>query len=440
MTDSVWNNNVIMPSFPAMEHDLKTDVLIVGGGMAGILCAHMLAMQGVDYTLIEGKRICSGITRDTTAKITSQHGLIYHKLLRMHGPEIARKYWEANEAAIETYRKLAKSIDCDFQQMDHYIYSRENSELLEAEKRALDQLGIPYDFLAETELPFPVKGAIRFRNQAQFHPLKFAAELAKGLDIYEHTPVREFQGNRVLTDYGTITASKIMITTHFPLINKHGGYFLKLYQQRSYVLALENAQLMEGMYLDAEENGLSFRPYGNYLLLGGGGHRTGKAGGGWGTLREFAETYYPNAREIFHWATQDCMTLDHMPYIGRYGRRTTNLFVATGFNKWGMTSAMVAAILLRDLVQEKENDYEAVFSPQRSIWHKQLFYNAWESTVNLLTPTKPRCPHLGCALKWNRQEHSWDCPCHGSRFSENGKLINNPATGDLERKIGSPNE
>ena len=434
MTEAIWNNNVLMPVFPALEHDLKTDVLIVGGGMSGILCAHMLAMRGIDYTLIEADRICSGVTSNTTAKITSQHGLIYDKLLRLHSPEIARKYWQANEAAIEDYRELAKTVDCDFATTDHYIYSKDNSDVLQAEKTALDSLGIPADFAKHTKLPFPVKGAICFRNQGQFHPLKFAAELTRGLHIYENTPLREFKGNTAFTDRGRITASKIIIATHFPLLNKHGGYFLKLYQQRSYVLALKNAQQVDGMYLDAEQGGLSFRNYGDLLLIGGGGHRTGKRGGGWNRLEAFAKQHYPTSREVYRWATQDCITLDQIPYIGRYSERTPNLFVATGFNKWGMTNSMVAAKLLCDLVQDKDNPYETLFSPQRSIWHKQLLCNAWESAVNLLTPTKPRCPHLGCALKWNSQEHSWDCPCHGSRFDETGKLLDNPATGDLNKK------
>lgn len=434
MTNSVWETDMTMPEVPRLSHNLKTDVLIIGGGMAGLLCAYMLHQKGVDCALIEADKICNGVTRNTTAKLTSQHGLIYNKLLRMHGPEVARKYWQANEAAIGAYRELAKSIDCDFKQADNYIYSKDNLQKLEAEKEALDKLGIPADLIKETQLPFPVKGAVRFRNQAQFHPLKFAAALAKDLHIYENTPVREFQGNRVITDYGTITAGKIIITTHFPLLNKHGGYFLKLYQQRSYVLALENAGQMDGMYLDAEENGLSFRSHGEQLLLGGGGHRTGKEGQGWVALREFARTHYPEAKETGRWATQDCMTLDGIPYIGRYGRNTPNLFVATGFNKWGMTSSMVAAMLLSDLVQGRENGYAFVFSPQRRILRKQLFCNIWESTANLLTLRRPRCPHLGCALQWNPQERSWDCPCHGSRFDENGKVLDNPATADLNRK------
>lgn len=434
MINSVWETDFSMPQFPSLDHDCSTDVLIVGGGMAGILCAYLLRQKGVDCILIEADRICGGVTRNTTAKITSQHGFIYDKLLWSQGYELTRKYWEANEAAIDAICELAKSVECDFTHEDHYVYAKDDFWELEAEKTALDSLGIPAQLVYDLSVPFSVEGAIRFSNQAQFHPLKFAAALSRDLPIYEHTPAREFIDNTVTTDYGTIHASKIIIATHFPLINKHGGYFLKLYQQRSYVLALENAQKLDGMYLDAASNGLSFRKFGDLLLLGGGGHRTGKKSGGWTELEAFTRKHYPDAREVCRWATQDCMSLDGIPYIGHYGWRTPNLFVATGFNKWGMTSSMVAAMILSDLVQGKVNPYGPVFQPQRSSLRKQLFCNLAESTVHLLTPAKPRCPHMGCALQWNRQERSWDCPCHGSRFREDGKLLDNPATGNLKQK------
>ena len=226
------------------------------------------------------------------------------------------------------------------------------------------------------------------------------------------------------------TAEKIIVATHFPLLNKHGGYFMKLYQDRSYVLALKNAPVMDGMYRDADQKGLSFRSWRDLLLLGGGSHRTGKEGGGWRELEAFARRHYPTAQVEARWATQDCMSLDGVPYIGQYSKTTPNLYVATGFNKWGMTSAMAAATILTDLVQGKDNPYAEVFAPSRRSLRPQLFVNAAEATLNLLTPTAPRCPHMGCALKYNRAERSWDCPCHGSRFQEDGRLIDNPATDD----------
>ena len=434
MHNSIWTNHVPMPRFPHLEHDLKTDILIIGGGLSGILCAHRLARSGVDYALIEADRICHGVSRNTTAKITSQHGLIYGKLIKEFGMEAARKYWEVNEAAIREYRELASTVECDLETKDNYIYAVDSTIELDKEMAALERLGIPGQFVHKVPLPLTTAGAIRFRDQAQFNPFKLISGIEKGLHIYEKTAAKAFEGNTVLTDRGKITASKIIVATHFPILSKHGSYFLKVYQQRSYVLALENGPQLDGMYLDAAENGLSFRNYGDLLLIGGGGHRTGKKGGGWAELEAFSVRNIPGSKEVCRWGTQDCMSLDGVPYIGQYSKRTPNLYVATGFNKWGMTTSMAASMILSDLVQGRENPYADVFSPSRTMLRSQLFINGFEAAANLLTPTKPRCPHMGCALKWNPQEHSWDCPCHGSRFAKNGSLLDNPATGNLKNR------
>jgi glycine/D-amino acid oxidase-like deaminating enzyme len=283
----------------------------------------------------------------------------------------------------------------------------------------------------KVSLPFSTAGAIRFRQQAQFHPLKFAAEICRKLDIREQTKAQSFHGNTVVTNRGVIQAERIVIATHFPMLNKHGAYFLKLYQNRSYVLALENVKKLEGMYLDAE-GGLSLRRWGDLLLLGGGGHRTGQPSDGWHGLEQAAAKYYPLSKEKYRWAAQDCMTLDGLPYIGQYGKRTPGVYVATGFNKWGMTNAMAAAALLSDRLMGRDNEYADLFAPDRRILRPQLVKNVAESIKNLCTWRKPRCPHMGCALKWNPQEHSWDCPCHGSRFAEDGRLLDNPANGNLD--------
>lgn len=434
MINSIWADSAPLSGFPSLNHDLKTDVLIIGGGMAGILCAHKLSRSGVDYALIEADQIFGGITRNTTAKLTSQHGLLYARLCKTFDPDTARLYWEANERALAQFRTLAGEIPCDFEPKDNYIYAASTPDQLEQELAALQQLRIPADFVERLPLPIATMGAIRFRNQAQFNPVKFLAGISQNLNIYEHTPARAFEGNAVITDHGRITASKIIVATHFPILNKHGAYFMKMYQQRSYVLALKNAGDVNGMYLDVAEHGLSFRNYGDLLLLGGGGHRTGKPGGGWAELQAFAKKHYPQAQEAARWAAQDCMSLDGIPYIGQYSKSTPNLYVATGFNKWGMTTSMVAAEILSELVQGRPHPWEPVFSPLRSMLRPQLAVNLWDSAVNLLTPTVPRCPHLGCALKWNPQERSWDCPCHGSRFTEAGTLLDNPATGNLKKK------
>lgn len=429
---SLWYAESSLPQFPTLKKDIKTDVLIIGGGISGILTAYFLKQQGVKCVIAEKDRICSGTTGNTTAKITFQHGLVYYKLLMSGGNEKVRGYLNANRCAFEKYEELCKSIDCNFEYKDNYVYSVDNRRKLENELYALEKIGYKAKFYEKTPLPFDIAGAVCFPKQAQFHPLKFLSSIAEELEIYENTFVRETADNTAVTDNGRIYADKIVVTTHFPFINKHGSYFLKLYQHRSYVIALENAQNVDGMYVDENRKGLSFRNYGDLLILGGGGHRTGKKGGNWQELREFAREKYPHSSEKYFWAAQDCMSLDHMPYIGHYSKRTEDLYTASGFNKWGMTGSMLSAMLLSDMVTGRENEYEQLFTPSRNIIRPQLFANGFEAVKNLLTFSEKRCPHLGCALKWNSAEHSWDCACHGSRFSEDGRVIDNPANGDLE--------
>lgn len=426
---SVWQQTAL-PRFPRLDGDIKTDVLIIGGGIAGILTAYFLHQSGIKYILVEKNRICGENTQNTTAKITVQHGLIYNQLLRSYGETAAKQYFIANAAAFEQYGELCRNIQCDYEIKDNFVYSSD-SQKLEKEMNALQKIGCRAEFCKEIPLPNQTAGAVKFPHQAQFNPIKFVAGIADGLKIYEQTFVREMIGCTAVTDRGRVIADKVVCATHFPFVNKHGGYFVKLYQSRSYVIALENAQNVGGMYVDDDDAGLSFRDYGDLLLLGGGGGRTGGKNGAWDELRSFAHHYYPQSREKFFWAAQDCMSLDGIPYIGQYSRRTSDFYVETGFNKWGMTGAMLSAMIVSDMLMGRKNEFAELFNPSRSILRPQLFVNVFETVLNLLTPSKKVCPHMGCALKWNQAEHSWDCPCHGSRFSEDRKVLNNPANGDM---------
>ena len=428
---SIWTANSNMPKFKVLDRDIDTDVLIIGGGLAGVLCAYTLDLAGIDYVLLEKDRICSKTTANTTAKITLQHGLIYSKIQKEFGLDYAKLYYDANKEALEEYRRLCKNIDCDYTPADSYIYSLTDGAKLKKEYDILTMLGAEAVYTKSTELPFSVTGAVGVKNQASFNPLKFVSRIAKNLKIYENSKVVELIGNTAKTEKYRVNAKKIIVATHFPFINKHGFYFLKEYQERSYVLALEGGGELSDMYLDEADTGFSFRGYGNYILLGGGSHRTGKGECGFEKLEKAAKSFYPNAEIKYKWATQDCITLDGIPYIGRYSRTTQNLYVASGFNKWGMSSSMVAAKLLFDIISGKESKYEKLFSPSRSIVRKQLATNSYEALCGWLTFGKKRCPHLGCALNYNKFEHSWDCSCHGSRFDERGKLLDNPANDDL---------
>ncbi len=424
---SIWNDIEKM-EFRSLCGNIKTDVLVIGGGLCGILCSYMLKQSGVDCVLVEADELCAGVTNDTTAKVTVQHGLIYDSIIKKYGEEQARLYYMSQKRAFDTLTDLVADLNGDLELCNSFVYSLHDKVVIEKEVEALNRVGCDAKFCQDTELPFQIAGAVMIENQANIHPLKFAYAIAKELTIYEHTNVLALKPHTAITNNGSISAKKMIVATHFPFINKHGLYFLKMYQHRSYVLALKNAQHLKDMYVDEAKNGMSFRGYGNVLLLGGGSHRTGNQGGNWEELQMFARKHYPDAQEVGRWATQDCMTLDSMPYIGRYSKSTPDLYVATGFNKWGMTSSMVSAMLLTDMICGKNSEYDGIYSPSRTVLHPQLVMNAFESLKGLLTPRKPRCPHMGCALKYNHQEHSWDCPCHGSRFDEHGKLINNPAT------------
>ena len=475
--ESVWSESCKIAKRESLNKDIKTDILVIGAGIAGILTAYMLKEKGRDVVLIDGDKIAGGNTKNTTAKITSQHNLIYHKLISEFGEEKARQYAKANELAIKKYKEIIgeRKIDCDFEERPAYVYSLNETYFLKDEVEAAKKLGINAEFVEETELPFKVEGAVKFNNQAQFNPLKFLENISKDLTIYENTRAIEIRRNEVVTNKGKITANYIVIATHYPIMNAPGYYFLKMHQERSYVIALENVDKINGMDIDVDESGYSFRNYKDLILLGGIKQRTGdnETGGSYDKLREASKELYPKSKEKYHWSAQDCMTLDGIPYIGRYSDDTPNIYVATGFNKWGMTSSMVSAMIISDIILEKENDFKEIFSPKRfdlSLSINNVAKDISETAKNFIAQkiyipssqiehiqnghggiveyngekvgvykdkngkeyiVSTKCAHLGCELKWNADELTWDCPCHGSRFDYKGRLIGGPAVKNI---------
>lgn len=423
------------------------DVVVVGAGMAGLLVAYYLQEEGKKVLVLEADKVASGQTRRTTAKITSQHALKYDKLIRTVGVEKARMYARANEEAIQEYERLiqSKGIECGFERVPAYLYTKQDALSLEKEAKAADVLNVENvltlltDSIVlkkETELPLSIKAALCFPNQAQFFPLEFVKYIASQLEVREYTKVLSVKGNRVITEKGEVTADKIVIATHYPILNVPGFYFLRQHQERSYVLALSGCDKIKGMYYGIDKDGLSLRQEGDLLLLGGSGCRTGanKEGGAFRNLEQAAEKYFPGCRVEGRWAAQDCMPHDGIPFIGKYSVFTPNLYVVTGFQKWGMTSSMVAAMILRDTLSGRENPYQRLFSPQRLHFRAsmgKLLIDVGVSVKGLLIgwlgKKSKRCPHLGCELVWNPDEKSWDCPCHGSRFEEDGALLDNPS-------------
>ncbi|MCL2368020.1 MAG: FAD-dependent oxidoreductase [Oscillospiraceae bacterium] len=478
---SIWRKTAEMPAFPTLTENLKTDAVVIGGGMAGVLTAYLLGARGVDCVVLEANRVAGGVTDGTTAKITAQHDICYSTMIRQFGAELAGQYAAANLEAIEDYAKLIEGerIDCDFRRVATHLYAEKPSEVLEQELRAAETLGLPAEMVTETELPFPVWGALRFREQAMFHPLKFLAHIAAKCRIYENSRVQSVEADMVTTEGGEVRAEHIVVATHFPFINRPGYYFARMHQSRSYVLVLEGAEEIEHAYLGIDGERLSLRGYGGHILLGGGGHRTGEnqSGGKYAGLVRAAKAIWPGSREVTRWSAQDCVTHDNIPYIGQYGADTPGLYVATGFRKWGMTSSMVAARILSAAIAGGGSPYP-VFSPQRTSiapsikglakdgatavkgLTKQIFHAPLERLDEVPVGrgelvsyrgdklavyrdesgraygVDTACTHLGCELSFNADEASWDCPCHGSRFHHDGTCLSGPAQRDLEVKSG----
>ncbi len=480
--ESIWKQTVEIPQRECLKNDLQVKNLVIGAGMAGILTAYLLQREGCEVVVVEAKRIASGQTGNTTAKLTCQHGLIYDKLIHKISTEKAKQYAQANLDAIRMFEQIIEeeNISCHLVHCPAYLYTtaEEGIAELRREAEAAKSLGIEARFVKGsrvTGLPFEVKGAVRFANQAQFHPLEFLKPLVEKLTIYEDTKVLEVKEHTVHTNRGTITAENIIFATHYPFVNVPGFYFLRQHQERSYVLALGPGKAGEGnvkrhrqeeltvpdvqradveawkkgMYYSIDENGLSLRSYEDMLLLGGGSHRTGKGvevyvencqnhGKGYHYLRKEANKYFPQMQEVSAWAAQDCMPHDEVPFVGRYSIFRPYWYVATGFHKWGMTSSMISAMKISYEICKGEELYGKVFSPQRfyvqAAW-KNLLTDIGESVKGLwkgfFRDEEHRCPHMGCALEWNEEEQSWDCPCHGSRFNKDGELMDNPAQIDL---------
>lgn len=447
---TIWTESVSIPKRNHLPGNLSTDVAVIGGGMAGILTAHYLSQAGRQVIVLEADRIGLGQTAGTTAKITSQHNLIYDRLIKTMGKKKAGLYAAANQQAIAEFRHLIKSrsIFCDLEFCSSCLYSLEREDLLQREWKAAREVGIQAEFQKNTELPFSVKGALYYPEQAHFHPRKFLAALSYPLTIFEQTPVYTVKpsgGHQVLyTAHGKVTAKDVVFACHYPFPIIPGFYFAKMYQQRSYVLALSNVPVIQNMYLGVDAGKLSFRPCKDILLLGGQGHRTGKPVPGnkiyddhYDALADTASHLYPHSAVCGHWSAQDCITIDHVPYIGRFSARNPHWYVATGFQKWGMTSSMVSALLLTDLICGHSSPFEDLFAPNRFTFRA----SAAELGTHLLESTKgltagafcrtPKCPHMGCKLVWNPTDKAWECPCHGSRFDQCGHLESGPAQTDM---------
>ena len=505
-TKSYWRKVRSNKTFPKLESDFNTDVCIVGAGISGVTAAYVLAKAGVTVSVIEGSKIVSGTTGFTTAKITAQHGVIYDELLQTFGKAMARQYFDANDQAREQIKTWIDelSIDCDYEVRDAVLYAQtpEGVKKLHTEKAAYVQLGIPGELsISNDELPFSVSETLTLPDQAQFHPVKYINRLVQesqklGVTFYENTRADSLkQGDEIsieTVDGIKIKAKQVLVTSHFPFNDKNGLYFSRLSPQRSYAVCVKvPSSELKGMYINVEKPTRSIRTAKgdkgeSYVIVGGEGHKTGQHDDSthdnstverYETLTQFAKQHFTVESIDTHWSAQDLETLDRIPYIGNMTKGLDNVFVATGFAKWGMTNGTAAGLLLADLAQNKFNATKDLYSPTRTKMkkddtkhfvkinanvakelvtgkidrpkdtvddlkndegrivmvdnHKTGAYKDKNGKLHLVKPT---CTHLGCDVHWNDGERSWDCPCHGSRFSYTGEVLEGPAVEPLKRK------
>lgn len=482
-------------TFPKLQTNCKADVCIIGAGIFGLTTAYYLSKQGINVVILEKDFIGSKTSGHTTAKITSQHGLIYKHFIDDYGTNFAKSYLDANEEAIKNIANIVEeeNINCDFEYQSNFVYSDdlENLNKVKSEVEAVKKLGFSANFLTNLNVPFSYNGAIEFTNQAQFHPRKYMLGLCQSIisnngKIFENTTVYDVKKDDGLycikTNNFNVTCKYVVLASHYPFINIPGFYFTKMYQDTSYIIAIDpKDNLFDGMYISSASPVFSFRTMidnnKKLLLIGGAGHKTGEKvnfESTYGILEAKAKELYPNYETLYRWNTRDCITLDKIPYAGNFSKIMPNIYVGTGFNKWGMTSSNVAANIVSDKILNKQNKYSDIFSatrmrPIKNRWEvknilKQsatsLVFNKLKSFPDQLLSVEnnsgkileidgdkvgiykdsdgniyavnPICTHLGCLLSWNNVDKTWDCPCHGSRFNFKGENIYDPAIKNLD--------
>lgn len=493
---SLANNNLLISEHSTNDKNIiETDVCIVGAGIFGLTCAYYLSKLGYKVTVLEKYKIGEKTTGHTTGKITSQHGLFYNYLSNSYGQKFAKDYLDANEQAIKNIKSIIdqEKIKCDFEYQNSYVYTTNKEELkaIKKEVKTIENLGFNCEYVTKIGLPFKIEGAICFKKQAQFHPLKYLNGLCKSISsrngrIYTDTTVlnvkKDGESYITFSNRFNVKSKYVVIASHYPFINFPGFYFAKMYQSTSYLIAVDTKKtLFNGMYISASDPIFSFRTA-NYngkkiLLIGGGEHKTGQPASyqdSYGLLAKEAKKYYPDCEILFRWNTRDCISLDKIPYIGSYSSIMPHMYVGTGFKKWGMTLSNVAANIVVDMICKKTNKFSYLFDSSRLKPIKNidemknilvqstnsLFFNklkpanmnfdqiannsgsiveinhekvgVFKNSDGKIYAVKPFCTHLGCLLSWNDVDKTWDCPCHGSRFNFDGKNLYDPAFKDLE--------
>ncbi|AXI80656.1 FAD-dependent oxidoreductase [Peterkaempfera bronchialis] len=504
LAGSYWMDSTDATSFPHLAEDVETEVVVVGGGIAGLCTAWELARAGRSVVLLEGSRIAAGTSGFTTAKVSALHTLTYARLRRSAGPEAARLYARSQQEAVEHAAEVAAELgaDCELERVPAFVWAESASGLdrIREEAEAAREAGLEASLVAETGLPFPVAGAVRVEGQAQFHPRRFLLALAADLvrlggRIFERSRADGLHQNgpcRVtVRGGGTVTASDVVVATHYPVFDRM-LLFPRLSPRRELVVAATVPADHDpgGMYINAEQPVRSVRtapfPDGMRLLI-----VTGEsfAPGSSGVAQRFAQLAgwtrerFDSPQFVYHWAAQDIDTTDGVPFVGRAPGGSGHLWVATGFGGWGMSGGVMAGRLLAALITGEQPPWTGLYDPRRLhlgreavplaenqakvAWHfvgdrlrgrpgsaaeglppdcgtvlgidgrQCAVYRDPDGRLHTLSA---RCTHLGCLVRYNEAERSWDCPCHGSRYAVDGSVLEGPATAPLARLDTGPAE
>jgi glycine/D-amino acid oxidase-like deaminating enzyme/nitrite reductase/ring-hydroxylating ferredoxin subunit len=492
---SFWIDSTPATDYPTLKGELQADVAVVGGGIVGITTALLLREAGYSVALLEAERLVRGVTGHTTAQVSALHDLIYDHLISQFGRERARQYADANQSAIDRIERLVAGhrIDCDFSRLPFYAYAESDQTLkrVQREVEAAQELSLPASFADSVPLPFATKGAVRCDRQAQFHPRRYLLALAAAIPdgrsaVFEKTRVTKIEEGEpctVTAQTGAVRAREVVVATHYPVLAESGFYFARLHPYRHYALALASDwKFPRALFVSAEEDGLAWRstPFegGELIIVDDGQHTVGEGGDTRQHYRRIAgqvTSVLPDARIRYHWSAQDYTAVDRVPYIGRLSAGSRHLYTATGFRAWGMTTGTAAAMILTDLIRGGESPWTPVFDPQRfkplasagellkqagtvarafvgariGVPREELSavgrgegkviavdgqkVGVFRDPDGRLHGVNPTCTHMACIVSFNDAEKTWDCPCHGSRYSVDGEVLHAPAIEGLPR-------
>ncbi|MGE7622289.1 FAD-dependent oxidoreductase [Viridibacillus sp. NPDC096237] len=455
MESSIWLDKQTPFARPSLEQSIETDICIIGGGISGILAAYLLSKVGRKVTLLEGNTLFSGATGHSTGKVTAQQGLLYSQLITKFGVEAAQQYYELSQQAVELSFNLAES-DC-VHHADSFLYTEkaEGRKDLENEWEAYQTLGIPGEWNADCEIPYDIVASLKMPKQAQIDPVRFGRSIAEkalqaGAEIYEQSRVQKVNILKPcveLKNGHTVCYKELILCSHYPLEAIIGMQIFKLEVTRSYIVTFEASELYKGQYLSIDKPGRSIRTTliddKPFILLAGDSHPAGTISNTsmyYEALKQEAKDKFAAQNCNYHWSAQDPETVDLIPYVGQISSRLPNIWMASGFRKWGLANSIVAAQLLRDGIVGKPNAGISLYSPKHTKFGDAVFQalklggKVTKDFVggHVTRRAMPRCTHLGCKTRWNEADETWDCPCHGSRFSKDGAVLEGPAVYPLD--------